>query len=754
MTELARSPAARLVALVMLLTLAVVAVYDFPLVRPGPQFTPWVDGWAQGTCFVAAAVLCVQRAARGGRDAWLWRLVAAALVARAFGFVTYLAYVRWLEPVPYPSISDAGWLVTAVLVLVAMLQLTRTRFAALPLGALLDALTGALATAAVALVLLQGTLATLVESPGGTAVLWVNLAYPLFAVAQLVVLVTVLAGYGWRPPAPIWWLAVGIGGSAVVDATFVVQVTAGTFRPGSWLTPLTLAATAAIALAGWQSDTERRRRSHDLLPGIVAPTVFSLVCLGVLLLATARSTMTAAVVAAALGLAVAVLRTALTFRVVKQAAEHRREARTDDLTGLANRRYLHQMLTRRLHQRSRRHPLSLLVLDLDGFKLVNDTLGHHNGDELLRLAAVRLQDALRSHDLLARLGGDEFAVLLDGAGEELAGTVAERLTATLRRPFPVGGRQLQVPGSVGIAVFPADGTDAGELLQHADLAMYEAKVARTGHSRYRPEPHQANVARLESIDRLRHAIETGEIVVHYQPVVRLDDGVVTGVEALCRWRHPEHGLLAPGTFLQLAESGGLMGLLTDHVLRRAVEQTADLPGGPVDVAVNLSVTNLLDPEFPDRIRDVLRSTGTPGTRLQLELTEDLLMADPSRARSVFAKLGDEGIRLLVDDYGTGYSSLAYLRDLREVTGLKIDRSFVKDLTEDPRSAAIVESTLQLASSLGLTVVAEGVETQAVAHALRDLGCDHAQGYYFARPAPAHELSLDSVMLGGELDERR
>jgi EAL domain-containing protein (putative c-di-GMP-specific phosphodiesterase class I) len=238
-------------------------------------------------------------------------------------------------------------------------------------------------------------------------------------------------------------------------------------------------------------------------------------------------------------------------------------------------------------------------------------------------------------------------------------------------------------------------------------------------------------------------------VVHYQPVVRLRDGVVTGVEALCRWEHPEDGLLPPAAFLPLAESGGLMGLVTEHVLRQAVGQAAawGAAGRPVDVAVNLSVTNLLDPEFPDRVLDVLRVTGLPGEALHLELTEDLFMADPTRARAVIARLGAAGIRLLVDDYGTGYSSLSYLRELHEVSGLKIDRSFVQDLAEDPRSAAIVESTLQLAASLGLRVVAEGVENGEVAALLRDLGCEYAQGFHFARPAPA-----DAVAFGPHVPE--
>jgi diguanylate cyclase len=273
--------------------------------------------------------------------------------------------------------------------------------------------------------------------------------------------------------------------------------------------------------------------------------------------------------------------------------------------------------------------------------------------------------------------------------------------------------------------------------------MYEAKATRSGHALFNSTLHPASRRRLETTERLRRAIHDGEMVVHYQPQVSLPTGAVTGVEALARWRHPDAGLVAPSGFLQQVESGGLMPLLTAVVLQEAIRQGAVwiADGRRLTIAVNLSVTNLLDPEFPDQVLDLLAGSGlTPGT-LELELTEDLFMADPARARSAITRLLDAGVSLVVDDYGTGFSSLGYLRDLRDIRGLKLDRSFVTHMDGDLRAAAIVESTINLAHSLGMHVVAEGVETVAVRDRLIELGCELAQGYLFAAPAPADALDL-------------
>jgi EAL domain-containing protein (putative c-di-GMP-specific phosphodiesterase class I) len=298
--------------------------------------------------------------------------------------------------------------------------------------------------------------------------------------------------------------------------------------------------------------------------------------------------------------------------------------------------------------------------------------------------------------------------------------------------------------SVGIALVPGDGREPVELLQHADLAMYEAKATRSGHALFSRAQHPASRMRLETTERLRRAIHGGELVVHYQPQVSLRTGAVTGVEALARWKHPEAGLVPPSGFLHQVESGGLMPLLTAVVLQQAIGQAAEwnAAGRRLTMAVNLSVTNLLDPHFPDQVVDLLAGSGLPHGTLELELTEDLFMADPARARTAIARLLEAGVSLVVDDYGTGFSSLGYLRDLRDIRGLKLDRSFVTKMDGDPRAAAIVESTIGLAHALGMHVIAEGVETTTVRDRLAGLGCELAQGFLFSVPLPADELDLD------------
>jgi diguanylate cyclase len=383
----------------------------------------------------------------------------------------------------------------------------------------------------------------------------------------------------------------------------------------------------------------------------VLPGIFALICLALLIFATQTDVPVLGVVLAAAGVAVAIARTGLSFRAVRSLAEHRREARTDELTELANRRAFNEILERTLARRPDDRRLALLVVDLDDFKAVNDSLGHHYGDELLRLAAPRIQQAVRAGDVVARIGGDEFAVLLADADGPLAVRIAERLRAGFRRPFTLGSRSLVIAPSVGIALVPDDGREPVELLQHADLAMYEAKATRSGHALFSRAQHPASRMRLETTERLRRAIHGGELVLHYQPQVSLRTGTVTGVEALARWKHPEAGLVPPSGFLHQVESGGLMPLLTSVVLQQAIGQAAawNAAGRRLTMAVNLSVTNLLDPHFPDQVVELLAGTGLPSGTLELELTEDLFMADPARARTAITRLLDAGVSPVVDD---------------------------------------------------------------------------------------------------------
>jgi diguanylate cyclase (GGDEF)-like protein len=734
---------ARLLLWLFGLEALVYLVATLPGVR-AEGFIPLRDGWLQSAGYVTAAVLVVLRATASPVDRVVWTWLAAAVSARAAGFVLFLTVVRRQQPPPYPSLADAGWLLMYLLMLAGLVELARHRARRLSALLVLDAAVGVLAAAAVAVALLYETVVSLTVSGVPHAAAAVNLAYPVLDLMLLVVLVGVLLVYQWRPPPAAWLLAVGVGGFAVVDGIFVYQSAQGSFRPGTLLSSLSLIVMGLIAVAAWVPAPEHYS-GREPIPSVVLPGVFALVCLAILVYATRTTVPVFGVALAGAGVAVAITRTGLSFRALRAMGEHRREARTDDLTGLANRRAFNEVLQRTLAKRRADRRMALLVVDLDDFKAVNDSLGHHYGDELLRLAAPRIQQSVRTGDVVARIGGDEFAVLLADADSALAVRIAERLRAGFRRPFPLGPRSLVIAPSVGIALVPDHGREPVELLQHADLAMYEAKATRSGHALFDSGLHPAGRIRLETTERLRRALQGGEIEVHYQPQVSLDSGAVTGVEALARWRHPDLGLVPPSGFLHQVESGGLMPTLTAVVLQQAIRQGAawSAAGRRLTVAVNLSVTNLLDPHFPDQVADLLAGSGLPRGALELELTEDLFMADPVRARAAIRRLLGAGVSLVIDDYGTGFSSLGYLRDLRDIRGLKLDRSFVTHMDADPRAAAIVESTINLAHSLDMHVVAEGVESTPVRDRLLALGCELAQGFLFSPPVPASELDRDA-----------
>jgi diguanylate cyclase (GGDEF)-like protein len=440
----------------------------------------------------------------------------------------------------------------------------------------------------------------------------------------------------------------------------------------------------------------------------------------------------------AIGCALAAMtRTGITFREVRAYNEVRQQARTDELTGLANRRALLEEAERVLADASARRPAALLLLDLDGFKEVNDSLGHGAGDQMLRQIGPRLLPALAPGEVLARLGGDEFAVLLPEASLAAAQDRAERLRQLVLRPFPVEDIRLHVGVSIGVATAPVPASTVQEMLRCADVAMYAAKTAREGVHVYVPDPHGGSGDRLHTMEELRTALRRDELVVHLQPQVDLVDGRPAGVEALVRWEHPSRGLLFPGDLLPAAEQAGLLRPLTDAVLELALTAAASWwPTDAVPVSVNLAAANVNDLDLPTKVLAALARHGLPPAALTLELVEDTLMADPERGRQVLADLRRLGVRTSIDDYGTGYSSLAYLRQL-PADELKLDRSLTADVGSDPRAAAIVEHTAALAHALGLRLVAEGVEDEATCRMLAQLGCDIAQGYAIARPMPVH-----------------
>ena len=426
-------------------------------------------------------------------------------------------------------------------------------------------------------------------------------------------------------------------------------------------------------------------------------------------------------------------RAALT--VTERLRETQRLALTDELTGLGNRRHLLERLDAAI---DRAEPFALLLIDLDGFKELNDTLGHRAGDDVLRQIGPRLSRIVRHVDTLARIGGDEFALVMAPGDEVAAATAGERVREALEESFEVESITVHVDASVGISLFPAHaGTGVG-LLQRADVAMYDAKRRRTGHEVYLRERDRHSRERLALIGELRSAIDNRELVLHYQPKVTVATGAVEGVEALVRWLHPQRGLLSPGHFLPLVEQSGLSRALTGYVLDRAVGEIGGGPNG-LSVAVNLGPADLLDLGLSSEVEAVLRRYRFPGHRLVLEVSEDVLMTDPARTFKVLASLRELDVDLALDDFGAGRSSLSHLRGipLRE---LKIDRSFVLAMTDDGRAEAIVRSAVELAHRLRLRVVAEGVSTEPALARLADWQCDQAQGHLLGRPMPLAELT--------------
>ena len=431
----------------------------------------------------------------------------------------------------------------------------------------------------------------------------------------------------------------------------------------------------------------------------------------------------------------------ITARKAQETAlEH--QALHDALTELPNRTLLHDRLHQaiRVAQREGRR-LALLMMDLDRFKEVNDTFGHHSGDVLLREVAARLRRELRGSDTIARLGGDEFAVVLSQAdGGEGAVTTARKLLRALEHAFTVEGEAVHIGASLGIAVYPDHGADADLLMRHADVAMYVAKRSGSGYSVYAAESDDHTPGRLALVSDLRHAIDSGQLELHFQPEVELATGRVAGLEALVRWRHPTVGLLPPDQFIALAEHTGLIRPLGLWVLRAAIEQQAawQAEGRAIPVAVNLSMRNLHDPLLADAIRDLVAARGVDPALLKVEITESTLMADPEHAMKVVKRLEELGIGLSIDDFGTGYSSLAYLRRL-PVSEIKIDRSFVGDLAAEENARVIVRSTIDLGHNLGLRVVAEGVEDERALELVTEAGCDLAQGHLLCPAVRADEL---------------
>jgi diguanylate cyclase (GGDEF)-like protein len=434
-------------------------------------------------------------------------------------------------------------------------------------------------------------------------------------------------------------------------------------------------------------------------------------------------------------------------RLQKHVERIQYQAFHDDLTELPNRLHFREHISAAIAAaRQESAPVAVFLLDLDRFKEINDTLGHQCGDELLKDLAVRLRSVTGDNALLARLGGDEFGIVAPGRDADAALLLAQTVRSSFDEPFVAQGVPLVIEASIGISVYPENGANVDTLIQHADVAMYAAKDKRLGVALYEESLDKSTAAELALMSELRTALEREEIVLHYQPQIDVRSGRVQGMEALVRWQHPERGLLPPGAFIPLVERTGISTSLTEYVLTGVARQLKAWQDAGVEidvtVAVNLTMFDLLDTSLPGKVAALLEHAGVEPDRLELEITESVIMADPVRVRSVVEQLKETGVRIAIDDFGTGYSSLSYLKTL-PVDVIKIDRSFVMGMMEEESDRAIVRSTIDLAHNLGLSVVAEGVDTKDTLDELARYGCDVAQGFFIARPQPPAAVVVEA-----------
>ena len=714
--------------------------------------------------FAVFAAACSALAARSARDrqrsAWICQTIGLCGWALGEAIWAYYQLVLGMEQSPFPSVADVAYLIFPVGACLALVLFpvgysgqSRTRL-------VLDGLIVAGALFAVSWV----TVLRSVYDAGGAGrfAVGISLAYPVTDIVVLAVALLVLARARTSQRATLMLLTAGNTLNALSDSAFVNLAAHDAYYSGDlidigWVAALLMLSMAALV---------GRRAPHTEEPKAQVPSRAST---WLVYLPLALATVVCApqylhtpglgtVLVASILVAVAVL-----VRQYIMVGENRRllervadQALRDPLTGLANRVLFHDRLTHamQLHQRDHQS-VTVLSLDLDDFKLVNDNLGHQAGDELLVLAAERILGCVRTSDTVARLGGDEFAVLMEGMADH-SRLVAHRVVEAFDEPFLIDGHDLLVRPSVGLAVASAEGPDisADALLKQADVAMYSAKRSRaSGVHSFTPDMSlahsnehglasgtSAGAPAVRLLGQLRHAIDNGGLSLVYQPKFDLRDDEIVGVEALVRWPHPERGLLGPDQFLPLVREHGLMPSVTEFVLARALDDAAQWysRGVGVPIAVNIFAPALGDLDLPNQMLRALVGRRLSSDALTVEVTEDLLLDNMGRTRTVLDRLREYGIRVAIDDFGSGYSALSYLHDL-PIDELKLDRQFIAPVLVDWRATAIVRAVIDLAHALGLTTVAEGVENAATAARLRDYGCDVAQGYYYSPPLAAPDM---------------
>jgi diguanylate cyclase len=731
-----------------LLAVLVVAYLFSEIVRPDGKTWPWLDNWGVAAFEIVASGLCILRGITARRGRVVPITLGLGLMAWSLGDLVLAIESMGGATPPTPSVADAFYLCFYPITYIALMLLVRRKAGGLSAATWLD---GAVAGVGAAAICAAFAFHDVSLSAGGdTASVAVNLAYPIGDVLLLGIVVAGTAILPGRTKAPWLLLAIGYTINAVGDTANLFHSGIGASRVGTlldavaWPTSILL-----ISASMWIKSSPPKALTQERAPGFALPGLAAAAALMILFYGSMHHASRVALALAAATLVIAGVRAALSVISLREITEERRrQSITDQLTGLGNRRSLSQLLNAVLPQyadpQNQDQTLAFLYVDLNGFKEINDSFGHAAGDELLRQLGARLKGSLRNSDLLVRLGGDEFGVVLIDSDADLAATVAERLSARLEEPFIVAAVRARISASIGIAIVPGDATDAEDLLRCADVAMYRAKVEGKSFAIYQEDLDGCG-NRMRLAEELESAIAKREFELHYQPQVYLASGEIVAVEALIRWPHPRLGYVPPLEFLPLAEEAGLMGPLTSVVLDQALEQCAAwrAQGQQLTVSVNISASSLLDGEFTGLVAQFLERYELPAEALVLEVTETTAIVDFERSKLAIEQLRDLAIIVSVDDFGAGFTSLAYLSSLA-VGELKLDRSFIHGLTTDQgRDLTLIRSTIQLAHSLGLRVVAEGVEDEQVLGLLSELGCDLAQGYVISRPKPATELALPS-----------
>lgn len=702
------------------------------LLREPGTYVTWADLWLYNGVMALAAAMAVLRGLSHGGRTRPWLLIAAALVTDALGGVAYWAETEGSMPLTVPPVSDWLWLSYYPLVFGGLLLLTRRRLSLRANHAWLDAIVVGAGAFAVAVSLLG--LVVEPESPGADTV--TSIVNSLYLVGDLILValvLTVVQAFAGRPPTAWWLLMAGYATVVLGDTLYLIQQNDGSYTEGSWLDLLWPLSAMLIGLAAWKDqDTAAPPPPPPRRVAYLGPSIAILLSAAVLLAYTADFLEWVALGAAFLTVVLAVVRLNLDVQQSLRLTAQLRRSHIDPLTGLLNRRGLLELET------PDRVPGALVLLDLDSFKDVNDSMGHEAGDRLLIAVAERLREGTREADVLARLGGDEFAVVLWGAGLADASAAAEGLILDLEAPMTLDGIPLVLTACAGVADSAGASVRIGTMLQHADAALFDAKSDGPGLVRVHTQgAGDLSQERLRVRAQVRAALDAGgtDFVVHYQPMIGLHDGSLLCVEALVRWQH-EGRLVPPGEFLPEVIRGGEMPDLTRHMLRTSL---AELAGHSIDVPVTVNVPpELITPWLLEECSGALQAADVAADRLIVEITEEAIMKDTATVAGILSTLRTRGVRVLLDDFGTGWSGLSSLRDLI-VNGLKIDHSFVSRLTTDPTAAAIVRAISSVADELGLIVIYEGAEDRATLEALRALGTGYVQGFALARPMPVDDL---------------